>query len=500
VTAAVSPIDLVRFRAVVASCLGLQFEESRFGELAEVLARVGGASLAGRETYLARLEGTPARDDIRALARQLTVGETYFFRNYEQYRAFAEVALAGPSTSGLVRILCAGCASGEEAYSLAMVACERLGNATERVSITAFDVNPAALERAAEGRYSAWSLRETSAEVRRRWFVPAARDYLVHPSVRSMVRFEERNLAREAQDFWVPGAYDVVFFRNVLMYLTAETARAVMGRIGRALAPGGHLFLGHAESLRDHSREFRLCQTHGTFYYQRQDAATAPEKSASERADAAPSLESSAPLTGEAHLDWIETVRRSTDRIRELSERSNADATPRAPVVTGTSATEVMELLARERFVEALALLDHAPSGDADPELLLLRAVLLTHLGQLPAAETVCSELRGRGAASAGAHYLLALCREGAGDLEGAMENDRIAAYLDHAFAMPRLHLGLLARRAGDLPAARSELAHALALLTDEDAARVLLFGGGFTREALTRLCRAELRASGDAW
>ena len=79
----------------------------------------------------------------------------------------------------------------------------------------------------------------------------------------------------------------------------------------------------------------------------------------------------------------------------------------------------------------------------------------------------------------------------------GAVDHDQAAVYLDSGFAMPRLHLGLMARRAGDLEGARRELGHALTLLAREDASRVLLFGGGFGREALIALCRAELKSAG---
>jgi chemotaxis protein methyltransferase CheR len=84
-------------------------------------------------------------------------------------------------------------------------------------------------------------------------------------------------------------------------------------------------------------------------------------------------------------------------------------------------------------------------------------------------------------------------------DCRGAAERDRFAAYLDPAFAMPRLHLGLLARRAGDREAQRREFGQALSLLQREDASRLLLFGGGFGRDALVALCRAELRGCGAA-
>jgi chemotaxis protein methyltransferase CheR len=132
-----------------------------------------------------------------------------------------------------------------------------------------------------------------------------------------------------------------------------------------------------------------------------------------------------------------------------------------------------------------------------DPDVLLLRAVLLTHGGQLEIAVEACKEVLAIDDLSAGAHYLLALCREGAGDRQGAVDHDQVATYLDPAFAMPRLHLGLLAQRAGDREAARRELGHALTLLQREDASRLLLFGGGFGREALLALCRSELARAG---
>ena len=113
------------------------------------------------------------------------------------------------------------------------------------------------------------------------------------------------------------------------------------------------------------------------------------------------------------------------------------------------------------------------------------------------AAEDACLRLLLIDELNAGAHYVLALCREHSGCHARAREHDRVAAYLDPAFAMPRLHLGLLARRADDADGARRELAQALILLQREDASRLLLFGGGFNREALLTLCRSALRDCG---
>jgi chemotaxis protein methyltransferase CheR len=149
-------------------------------------------------------------------------------------------------------------------------------------------------------------------------------------------------------------------------------------------------------------------------------------------------------------------------------------------------------LLRAERFADALASL---PDASCDPEQLLLRAVLLAHSGRVAEAEAASQQLLVLDERSAGAHYVLAQCRESAGDRQSAIEHDQTAAFLDPAFAMPRLHLGLLARRQGRREIARRELAQALLLLEREDSSRLLLFGGGFHREALLALCRSELAA-----
>jgi chemotaxis protein methyltransferase CheR len=164
----------------------------------------------------------------------------------------------------------------------------------------------------------------------------------------------------------------------------------------------------------------------------------------------------------------------------------------------GTALADSLALLQAERFGEALAVLGALPADTrAQPEAQLLEAVLLTNSGDYPAARAACQQLLLRDEMSAGARYVMALLSEHAGALDDAIEHDRIAVYLDPGFAMPRLHLGVLLRRAGDRVHAVAELELALELLAREDASRILLFGGGFGRDALLALCRAELCAGG---
>jgi len=189
---------------------------------------------------------------------------------------------------------------------------------------------------------------------------------------------------------------------------------------------------------------------------------------------------------------WVDLIRQASERVTVLTSAPRTDGSAPASVPGGWQLTPVFDLLRRERFDEALEYVRSGPAEvESDPDVLLVKATLLVQAGQIAAAEHACERLLIIDELNAGAHYVLALCRERAGECGRAIEHDRVAIYLDPAFAMPRLHCGLLTRRAGDRDNARRELAQALVLLKREDVSRLLLFGGGFPRDALIALCQS---------
>lgn len=496
---------LERLRAVVVERFGLATDD---GRLAEILGLRLQATRRDEDDYLSILEseagGRRALSELRSLAEALSVPETSFFRYAPQFEAFRREVLprlqAGRGEGHVLRVLSAGCASGEEPHSLAIVLLESLA-ARGRCEVHGVDMNPAALTRARSGRYTPWSLRDVPTETTRRWFTTEGRELVLSPRVREAVTFHERSLFDDDPALWQPGSWDVVFFRNVMMYFEPSKARQVVARLERSLAGDGFLFLGHAESLRGLSDGFHLCQSDGSFYYRRRDGTPVGEDA--RPGPALPDSTAQDPAAAalvDGHASWAESIASASDKVRLLAASgtgapSSAGPPPRAR--PGDLAL-ALRLLHGEQYQEALALLDAMPeeaSSEADG--LLLRAVLLTHQGRFAVAEEACRRLLELEDLNAGARYVLALCREAAGDGRGAAEEARAAAYLDPTFSMPRLQLGLMARRAGDLPRARRELDQALSLLRQEDASRLLLYGGGFGREGLLALCRAEIRAAG---
>ena len=506
--------SLDRFRLLIADRLGLSFDNARSEALAETLERRSRALSLETASYLDQLERQQGvAGELSTLGSELTIGETYFFRHTEQMHAFSEVAL--PSRRSIagkrpVRILSAGCASGEEAYTLAILASEQGLSGPMAPDILGVDLNPLALKRAERAQYSEWALRDTPENTRRRYFRKEGTSYVLMRDRLPTVRFRQANLIED--EALGGGMFDILFCRNVLMYFTRQQAIRTLARLASALLPGGYLFLGHAETLHGLSTDFELCQAHGAFYYVRKadsGASPLPAEARTGRLGGANDSaigrrESTRPAASLTTLDftrnWLDVVDRSTQRIQALSEGRERAATqrkipsdPTFPSSNVLSKRIMSRLIEAERWDEALDVANRLEAAESDPDHLILRAALLTHSGRFDSAEQVCLATLARDEGNAPAHYLLALLRERQGKYEVALEHDQIAADLDPTFAMPKLHLGLSWVRTKDLARARAALTQAATLLEKEDPWRVLLFGGGFQRSALIQLCEREL-------
>lgn len=202
----------------------------------DAAARAAGEPLRG----FARRVLARDREAIEALVEHVVVSETAFFRHPEQLAALGRLAAAA---SGPLSIWSAGCATGEEAYSVAIALLEA-GRAGAGDRVLATDVSERALAAAREGVYGVRSLRKLPAALAQRW-LEGAGERRVRPEPRALVTFARHNLV--AAEPAPGGPFDVVLCRNVLIYFDGRTARAVVRRLAEALAPGGTLVLGPVE-------------------------------------------------------------------------------------------------------------------------------------------------------------------------------------------------------------------------------------------------------------
>lgn len=198
--------------------------------------------------------GAAARKELWHLAHRLTNNETYFFRETEPITAFYRAAVtdldATVGSAGELRVLCAGCSSGEEAYTLAILAREdHCSLAGLNVEVHAFDVDSCRLRAAQHGVYGPSSLRAVDAVRLGSYFEPVDdTHHRLRPELRQGVCFFEANIVLP-DSYCRAIPYDVVFCRNVLIYFSEESIRRAVECFARVLRPGGLLFLGHSESI-----------------------------------------------------------------------------------------------------------------------------------------------------------------------------------------------------------------------------------------------------------
>ncbi|MDO8680797.1 MAG: CheR family methyltransferase [Acidobacteriota bacterium] len=264
----------------LAAQIGLNFPRERWGDLERGIAataREFGA--ADVESCVHRLLSAPlTRGQIEILASRLTVGETYFFREKPNLEAleqhvFPELLRARECAERRLRFWSAGCCTGEEPYSIAMLLDRLLPDQRDwNISILATDINPQFLRKAAEGVYGEWSFRDTPAWVRERYFKKRKDGrFEVLPHIRKRVTFSYLNLADDAYPSLTSNtnAMDVIFCRNVLMYFTAARAGKVVENLHRALVDGGWFVASLTESSGSLFSAFTTVESAGAILYRK---------------------------------------------------------------------------------------------------------------------------------------------------------------------------------------------------------------------------------------
>lgn len=453
--------ELARLRVLLHRTAGLVFEDSRLDSLGyclgERLRATGDSDVAA---YLLRVEA-PGSPELQPLLDEVTIQETHFFRNPPQARALRQHVLPElvreASTRGRrVRIWSAGCSTGDEPYSIAMVLRELLpSTAGWDLKVIATDISAGALAHAREGTYGPRALRLASPEQLARFFVPVGGGrHRVRPEVRELVEFRHGNLVLDPP----PGdGLDLVLCRNVTIYFDRDTTRDLVRRLHGSLRHGGYLFLGHSETLWQVSEDFRLV-TIGTgegaaFAYRRLD----------------------------------------DRRLDDRAERRAVPVSPQPPGPVGWRGSVgspepvAQPALAAAPVPRARSAPRRAPVAAPGPDLDAVRAALAA--GRYDDAARLARLLAASEPLVADAHYLLGRALVESGHDDQALPALRRAVYLAPYAGLAHFLLAGALARCGDLSAASREYrAAAQTLGRDPDEAAAPELGGRSARE-LAALC-----------
>ena len=215
--------------------------------------------------------------ELEAAIDLLTTNETYFWREPQQLRAFERELLPMLAVSleeqRTLRILSAGCSTGEEAYTIAAILRDSGRFVGWRVEIVGVDIARRVVDAARAGAYRDHAFRSPDSERMRRWFRFRAGRWQVEDEIRRLVRFEHANLV-DPRGLAGQGRFDVVFCRNVMIYFDVPARQRVLRGFHRCLREGGFLLLGHAESLLNASADFELFHLEEDLVYRKPLAAT----------------------------------------------------------------------------------------------------------------------------------------------------------------------------------------------------------------------------------
>ena len=284
----VSDAELKLLQALVYQECGMHFDSRREHFLQDRLQRrLKECQLDSFYSYYRLLISDQGREELSKLLEDLTINETSFFRNKAQLDLFHRHILVDilqrkkEAGDFSLRFWSAGCSTGQEPYTIAMLVADALQNhershvslpliwpkppipAPWKIEITASDLNYSVLRAGQEGSYSESQMASVDYSYRLRYFDKVGERYVIKKAVKELVHFDFHNLKTN----YLPQHNDVIFCRNVMMYFDEPEQKRLVEKFARCLNPGGYLLIGHAESLRNLSEEFTLLyRESGTAY------------------------------------------------------------------------------------------------------------------------------------------------------------------------------------------------------------------------------------------
>lgn len=440
--------------------MGLYYPEKSWGDLERrIAAAVPALGMTDTETCVRQLLSTsltPGRIEI--LARHLTIGETYFFRDKGCFDAlqehiFPELMRVCGRTHRQLRIWSAGCCTGEEPYSIAILL-DRLAPSmgTSNATILATDINPAFLQKAAEGLYSEWSFRGTPAWIKERYFKRRKNgQFEILPHIRKRVTFSYLNLAEETYPAISSGTdgMDVIFCRNVLMYFSPDRITKIGANFYRSLVNGGWLVLSPVEAGGNLFPQFKPTTFPDAILYLKtkndqpygnkfRNLVQAPDAQTYARCMLAPALAPpSYPNEGETHV------------LREdIQEKTSIGRTTDEPIQTAAMHDASLRQANHEQF-----------------DMLFSMARSYADLGELTVAIRWCEKAVAVNKLNPATHYLLATICQELGQSETAKLSLNRTLYLDPDFVLAHFALGNLCMSDDQRRDAERHFDNALALL-----------------------------------
>ncbi len=493
------PAELEAVSLFINQRYGLEFRHQRRELLQDaVQRRIELSPAATGDQYVKLLE--QREDEVLLLINLLTVHETYFFREPSHFEIMAEQILprlVAPSGSKpFIRLLSAGCSTGEEAYSMAIAALKLPGAGSRwDFEVIGIDVDKEAISKANTGIYGLYSFRSCPADIRHGYFDPVSKDRVrVKSFVKEKVRFEPLNLFELVYPEWL-GDADIVFYRNVSIYFSQAQREEVFRRLAGLLKTGGCLFLSCTETLYHNNNLMALVKSGEAFYYQKQG----------ERFQAGSALRTGAtvPIKGNTvqELPRVPQFRPAGTVKKRIMPIAPADGHRPAPSnnkadMCRQMLAEALELVKRKQAEAAIACLDRILAIDSFfVDAYTLKANILLNRQSVAAATEACRTALTIDSLCLEAYLLLGMAAKLAGKIEEAIQRFKEAVYVSPECWLAHFFLAEMHQLRAEIPLARREYEVAMRILKQGNFAShgLSFFLVPFQMEDFIQLCQHNL-------
>lgn len=462
---------LRQFRELVRSRMGLEVRPKDLEQFTGIIfQRMQFLRMAQPEDYYNLLETDSARSRLEweDLAIQLTVGESYFFRDDGQFALLEQVILprllAANQARRTLRLWSAGCSTGEEPYSLAMLLDRVLPDQQDwQILILGTDINQEALTKARRGLYPEWSFRKVPRDLRKRYFRLHQQRWEIDPGIKKRVNFLHGNLLEAALPDYVAGIHDLdlIICRNVFIYFDRHTIALALDKLLLTLKEGGYLLTGHGE-LHGISHPGLRARVHGEgMIFQKAGARPVkPMKAISPPPP--PAAEVQRPLP-RVNIPVVQASRPAGPALPAGGATLPA-ATPGPPPLL----TQAAALLQQKAYVPAIEKLEGVLKDyPGNLEALALLAEAHANLSRYEEARQYCRQALDLDRLAVRPYYLLAHIAQEQGQREEARDYLKKAIYLQPRFVEGYLDLADLHEAEGDELRAKQLRSTALKLLLE---------------------------------
>jgi chemotaxis protein methyltransferase CheR len=497
--------ELSCFSDFIKRRVGLSFPPGRNDDLRRGIAAI--AAERGFDDHSSCLSWIMAtaldRSIVETLASALTVGETYFFRDPQVFEAIEHSILPAVISrrreqERFLRIWSAGCSTGEEAYSLAILLLRTLHDIDDwSVTLLATDINPNSLKKAGAGIYSEWSFRSNPQWVKDRYFQKLGEGrYEINTTIKDLVTFSYLNLVEDAYPALLTNtnAMDIILCRNVLMYFSKDAGEATVEKVQRSLVPDGRLIVSATETSLVSNRHLVPEVCNGITTYRKSEIMQ-------------PGPVPAAPVISTAFSipDVFRPVAAGPPGTAyQAAPVKKPAGTPRPagiPVPVLTQRTSLPPLPEKDLYATAVALFEsgdysgaekilssHTAGHPHDPKAMALMAQVMANRGDLAGARGWCEKAIAEDKLNPAFHHLLATIRQEEGATDDAIGELRRALYADPSYIPALFTLAQLRRRQGLLGESDVHYRNARTLLSSHQPGDVIGGAGGMSAAGLERI------------